>query len=60
MNGRKTKNHFTLHRWKTPEFSSVLAYAASLMLTGVPPAVCESVINEVYISVKKSISSIIH
>jgi hypothetical protein len=60
MNGRKIKNRFVLQRLKAPELSSVLAYAASLMLTGVPPAVCESVITEVYSSVKKSISSIIH
>jgi hypothetical protein len=60
MNGRKIKNRFTLQRLKTPEVSSVLAYAASLMLTGVPPAVCESVIAEVFSSVKKSVSSIIH
>jgi hypothetical protein len=60
MNGRKIKDHFTIQRIKAPEISSVLAYAASLMLTGVPPAVCESVITEVYVSVKKSISSILH
>jgi hypothetical protein len=60
MNGRKIKNRFALQRMKTPELSSVLAYAASLMLAGIPPAVCESVITEVYSSVKKSISSIIH
>lgn len=60
MTGRKIRNRFTLQKIKTPELSSVLAYAASLMLTGVPPAVCESVITEVYSSVKKSISSIIH
>jgi len=60
MNGRKIKNRFTLHRFKAPEISSVLACAASLMLTGVPPAVCESVITEVFSSVKKSVSSLIH
>jgi hypothetical protein len=60
MYGRKIKNHFVLSRLKAPELSSVLAYAASMMLTGVPPVVCESVITEVYSSVKKSISSIIH
>lgn len=37
----------------------VLAYAASLMLTTVPPAVCESALSEVYSSVKKSLSGII-
>jgi hypothetical protein len=60
MYGRKIKNHFVLNRLKAPELSSVLAYAASMMLTGVPPFVCESVITEVYSSVIKSISSIIH
>ena len=59
MNGRKIKNHFIVHRLKTPEISSVLAYAASLMLTGVPPSVCESVISGVFTSVKKSVASII-
>jgi hypothetical protein len=60
MRGRIIKRGIVLHKLKAPEISSVLAYAASLMLTGVPPAVCESVITEVYSSVKKSISSIIH
>jgi len=60
MNGRKIKGRFALQRLKTPEISSVLAYAASLMLTGVPPAVCESVITGVFSSVKKSVTSIIH
>jgi phage-related protein len=60
MRGRIIKRGIALRRLKAPEISSMLAYAASLMLTGVPPAVCESVITEVYSSVKKSISSIIH
>jgi len=60
MNGRKIKTPFVLQRLKAPEISSVLAYAASFILSGIPPAVCESVISEVYSSVKKSISSIIH
>lgn len=60
MNGGRIKDRFVLQRIKAPEISSVLAYAASLMLTGVPPAVFESVITEVYVSVKKSISSILH
>jgi hypothetical protein len=58
MYGRKIKDRFEVNRIRVPELSSVLAYAASLMLTGVPPAVCESVIAEVCASVKKSISSI--
>jgi hypothetical protein len=60
MRGRIIKKGIVLRKLKAPEISSVLAYAASLMLTGVPPVVCESVISEVYSSVKKSISSIIH
>jgi hypothetical protein len=60
MNGRKIRNRFLLQNFKTPELSSVLAYAASLMLTGVPPVICENVITEVCASLKKSISSIIH
>jgi phage-related protein len=60
MNGRKIKNRFTVQRLKAPEISSVLAYAASFMLTGVPPAICESVITGVFSSVKKSVSSILH
>jgi hypothetical protein len=59
ISGRKIKDRFAL-QIKAPELSSVLAYAASFMLTGVPPVVCESILNEVYSSVKKSISSIIH
>lgn len=60
ISGRKIKTPFALQKIGRPEISSVLAYAASLMLTGVPPAVCESVITELYSSVKKSISSIMH
>jgi hypothetical protein len=59
MYGRKIKDRFEVNRIRVPELSSVLAYAVSLMLTGVPPSVCESVLSEVCASVKKSISSII-
>jgi hypothetical protein len=38
--------------------NSILACAASLVLTGVPPIVCESVLDEVYCSVLKSIERI--
>lgn len=48
-----------LQRIKVKEVHSVIAYAASLMLTGVPPAVCESVLEELYCSVKKSLHTII-
>ena len=57
--GRKTGNGFT-QRLKGAGVNSVLAYAASLMLNGVPPAVCECVLMEVYCSVKKTIDAIIH
>lgn len=40
--------------------NSVLAYAASMMLTGVPPEVCETVISDLYCSVKKSLGTILH
>lgn len=49
-----------LYRVPAKELNSVLAYAASLMLNGIPPVVCESVINELYISVRKSITSLIN
>ncbi len=38
--------------------NSVLAYAASMMLTGVPPVVCESVLEEVYSSMRKSLGRV--
>jgi hypothetical protein len=56
----KRKLRSRIARVKAREVNSVLAYAASFMLTGVPPIVCESVINEFYSSVKKSISTIMH
>ena len=40
------------------ELNSILAYAAALMLTGVPAVVCESVLDEFYCSVRKSIERI--
>ncbi len=56
----KRKLRTRIARVKAKEVNSVLAYAASFMLTGVPPIVCESVINEFYSSVRKSISTIMH
>lgn len=35
-----------------------MACAAALMLTGVPAVICESVLDEFYCSVKKSIGRI--
>jgi hypothetical protein len=54
------KRRSRLYRVPAKELNSVLAYAASLMLNGIPPVVCETVINEFYISVRKSISSLIN
>ena len=54
------KRRSRLYRVPAKELNSVLAYAASLMLNGVAPVVCETVINEFYISVRKSISSLIN
>jgi hypothetical protein len=48
-----------IQSFKAKEVNTVLAYAASLMLTGIPPMVCESAINEVLCSVKKSLSTLI-
>ncbi|MDQ6609510.1 MAG: hypothetical protein M3Y85_06795 [Bacteroidota bacterium] len=46
-------------RFNIKELNSVLAYAASLVLSGISPAVCESVIEEFYSSVRKSVHKII-
>lgn len=43
-------------RWSG--INSILAHAAALMLTGVPAVVCETVLDEVVTSVKKSIERI--
>jgi hypothetical protein len=51
---------FTLHHFKVKGMNTVLAYAASMMLSGMPPEVCESTISEVYCSVKKSIAGLLH
>jgi len=42
-------------RLQFKQLNSVLACAASLVLTGVPPVVCESVLDEVVHSFRKSI-----
>jgi hypothetical protein len=46
-------------RLRITEVNSVIAYAASLMLTGVPPLVCESVITGFFCSVRRSIDTLI-
>lgn len=40
------------------ELNRIMACAAALMLTGVPAVVCESVLDEFYCSVCKSIERI--
>lgn len=40
------------------EVNSVIAYAASMVLTGVPPMVCESVLDGFYGAVRKSLGRI--
>jgi hypothetical protein len=40
------------------DINRLMACAAALMLTGVPAVVCESVLDEVYCSVRKSIERI--
>lgn len=40
------------------ELNSVIAYAASVVLTGVTPPVCESVLEEFYGAVRKSLGRI--
>ena len=42
-------------RYTIKEMNSLIACAASLLLTGIPPLVCESVLDEFYISLKKSL-----
>lgn len=45
-------------RMRLKGLNTILAHAAALMLTGIPAVVCESVLDEVYCSVKKSIERI--
>lgn len=45
-------------RFRLKGLNSILAHAAALMLTGVPAVVCESVLDEFYCSVRKSIERI--
>ncbi len=39
--------------------NAMIAYTAALVLTGVPPVVCQSVIDEFYCTLKKSVDKII-
>jgi hypothetical protein len=60
MLGRRKKGqNERVYRIKVQEVNSVLALAASFMLTGVPPEVCESVISDLYVSVKKSLHTLL-
>lgn len=45
-------------RYRLKGLNSILAHAAALMLTGIPAVVCESVLDEFYCSVKKSVERI--
>ncbi|WP_162944538.1 hypothetical protein [Flavisolibacter nicotianae] len=42
-------------RFRLRGINSILAHAAALMLSGVPAVLCETVLEEVYCSVRKSI-----
>lgn len=45
-------------RYRLREINRIMAYAAAMMLTGVPAVVCETVLDEFYCSVRKSIERI--
>lgn len=53
------KVNLRLRSVRVKSINSVIAHAASLMLTGIPPIVCESVITELYCSVRKSIEALV-
>ena len=54
----KKKEEVRREWFRLREINSVLAYAASMVLTGVPPLVCESVLDEFYGAVRKSFERI--
>lgn len=54
----KARGQYNKGRFRVKELNSILACAAALMLTGVPAVVCESVLDEFYSSVRKSIERI--
>ncbi|HWJ91881.1 MAG TPA: hypothetical protein VNR87_12255 [Flavisolibacter sp.] len=58
MNAAQKGHGPRLNRFNLREVNSVIAYAASLVLTGVPPLVCESVLTGFFCSVKKSLDTI--
>lgn len=57
--GLKRGQRSRFRRLQTRELHAMIAYAASLMLSGVPPEVCESALTNFYCSVKKSLHSIV-
>ena len=56
---QKNKERTRQYRFNAKELNSVIAYAASMVLSGVPPVVCESVLTEFYCSLKKSLGNIL-
>ena len=42
----------------TKDLNSILAYAASMMLTGVPPVVCDLLLEEVFGVMRESLGKI--
>ncbi|MGZ5189726.1 MAG: hypothetical protein ACXWCZ_01835 [Flavisolibacter sp.] len=54
----KKRQKINLHI-NAKEVNSVLACAASLLLTGIPPIVCESIITGVVGSFKRSIKAVL-
>jgi hypothetical protein len=53
------KKLYRFDKFNSKKVNAVLGYAASLMLAGVPPEVCENTITEVVTTVRKSIASLI-
>lgn len=54
----KSTERMKQRRYTVKEVNSLIAYAASLVLTGVPPLVCESVLDGFYCSVRKSLGRV--
>ena len=59
MKFQKKNNALFFRSLRSQNINAVIVFAASLM-AGVPPEVCESTINEVYCSVKRSLSHLMH
>lgn len=54
----KSTERIEQRRYTVKGMNSLIAYAASLVLTGVPPLVCESVLDGLYCSVRKSLGRV--